>query len=149
MRRAFFILCSILSAATVHAQVEVSKPWARATIDGQTTAGVYMSLRAREELKLVKVSSPLAQSAELHSTVKDGNTARMRAVPDFLLKNDEPFVLKPGGYHMMLIGLKHALKTGEVVPLTLTFARADGTLLSQELKADVLEKHVILKEVLH
>ena len=30
-------------------------------------------------------------------------------------------VLKPGGLHVMLIGLKQDLKVGQIVPVTLTF----------------------------
>ena len=33
-------------------------------------------------------------------------------------------VLKPGSYHVMLIGLKKPLTAGETFPLTLTFAKA-------------------------
>jgi periplasmic copper chaperone A len=36
-------------------------------------------------------------------------------------------VLKPGSYHVMLIGLKKALTAGEKFPLTLTFEKA-GTI---------------------
>ena len=32
--------------------------------------------------------------------------------------------LKPGGYHLMLIGLKQALGPGQTVTLTLVFERA-------------------------
>jgi len=33
-------------------------------------------------------------------------------------------MLKPGGLHVMLIGLKQPLKVGESFPLTLTFEKA-------------------------
>ena len=32
--------------------------------------------------------------------------------------------LKPGGYHIMLMGLKQQLKDGETFPVTLTFEKA-------------------------
>jgi periplasmic copper chaperone A len=33
-------------------------------------------------------------------------------------------VLKPGSYHVMMIGLKKPLTVGEKIPLTLTFEKA-------------------------
>ena len=46
-----------------------------------------------------------------------------------------PVVFKPGGIHMMLLGLNRQLKEGETVPLILTFEKAEAI----ELDAQVLE----------
>lgn len=42
--------------------------------------------------------------------------------------------LRPGGKHLMLLGLKRPLKEGEKIPLTLQFA--DGTRLALELSVE-------------
>jgi hypothetical protein len=36
----------------------------------------------------------------------------------------KPVALRPGGYHIMLVGLAHALKEGDRFPITLRFAKA-------------------------
>src|SRR3546814_11454455 len=54
----------------------------------------------------------------------DGNAMRMRPVDGVPLPAGGMAELQPGGYHVMLIGLKHALKQGEHFPLTLTFEKA-------------------------
>jgi copper(I)-binding protein len=36
----------------------------------------------------------------------------------------KPVVLAPGGYHIMLMGLKQPLKQGDAFPITLNFANA-------------------------
>jgi copper(I)-binding protein len=45
--------------------------------------------------------------------------------------------LRPGGYHIMLMGLNGALKEGDTVPLTLRFENADGKTETQEVRATV------------
>jgi periplasmic copper chaperone A len=45
--------------------------------------------------------------------------------------------LKPGGYHVMLMGLVAPLKEGETVPVTLTFKAKDGKTQTVEVKAPV------------
>ena len=36
----------------------------------------------------------------------------------------KPLVLKPGGYHVMLMGLRRSLKEGDEFPVTIRFAQA-------------------------
>ena len=50
---------------------------------------------------------------------------KMRAAADGVeLASHTTVAFKPGGYHIMLLDLKHALREGEHIPLTLTFAKA-------------------------
>src|SRR3546814_5318814 len=74
--------------------------------------------------KLIKAASPVAEHVEIHEHVMDGNAMRMRPVDGVPLPAGGMAELQPGGYHVMLIGLKHALKQGEHFPLTLTFEKA-------------------------
>jgi periplasmic copper chaperone A len=48
----------------------------------------------------------------------------MRAVDGLAITPDRPVTLSPGGYHLMLMQLRHPLYTGCKIPLTLTFAKA-------------------------
>ena len=48
----------------------------------------------------------------------------MRAVPELPVAPGEPVTLAPGGYHIMLVGLKQALKEGDSFPVTLRFEHA-------------------------
>jgi copper(I)-binding protein len=42
--------------------------------------------------------------------------------------------LKPGGYHIMLMGLSAPLKEGDSFPLSLTFAHAGSTTVTVKVK---------------
>jgi periplasmic copper chaperone A len=116
------------AAATAHAQapgVEVQKAWARATPGGARTGAVYMTLTAKGGSdRLVGVASPVAGEAQLHEMSMEGGVMRMRPLPAIELKAGVATVLKPGGMHVMLIGLKHPLARGDSFPLTLRFEKA-------------------------
>jgi periplasmic copper chaperone A len=48
----------------------------------------------------------------------------MRPVEELVVTLGEPTVLKPGGPHIMLMGLKRPLTRGDSFPMTITFAKA-------------------------
>jgi copper(I)-binding protein len=107
--------------------VDVAQPWARATVPGQSATGVFARLTAREATRLTGGSSPVASVVEIHEMKMDGNVMRMRALEAGLaLPAGRAVDLKPGGYHVMVMGLKQALPEGATLPLTLTFTDAQG-----------------------
>jgi copper(I)-binding protein len=70
---------------------------------------------------LVSASTDVAQKTELHETTRDGGVMKMRPVKEIPVPAGGKTELKPGGYHIMLMGLKHDLKPGEKVAVTLKF----------------------------
>jgi copper(I)-binding protein len=108
------------------AQVSVSEPWIRATVPAAKVAGAFMQLKSAKPVKLVEVKSPVAGRVELHQMAMEGQTMRMRAVESIELPAGQPVNLASGGYHVMLFDLKHQLKEGEQVPLTLVVQDAAG-----------------------
>lgn len=105
--------------------VEVSEAWARATTSSARVGGVFLKIRATGAGdRVVSASTPLAEKVELHETIRDGNVMRMREVPALMVPAGQTVELKPGSYHIMLIGLKQPLNRGESFPLTITFEKA-------------------------
>lgn len=106
--------------------IAVEAPFARATASTARTGAAYMTLvnRGTETDRLVGASTPNADKVELHMVEREGDVMRMRQVAAIDLPAGQRVALAPGGYHVMLLGLKGPLKQGETVPLTLTFARA-------------------------
>lgn len=125
-----------LCSGTAFAQVDVSNAWARGTVPAQTATGVFMTLHAHETAKLVGVSTPAAATAEVHEMKMDGNVMRMRAVGALDLPRMQDVELKPGGYHVMLMGLKAPLKKGDTVPLTLRIEQG-GKVIEEKVDAEV------------
>ncbi|MGO4331326.1 copper chaperone PCu(A)C [Cupriavidus sp. 2TAF22] len=129
-------LLAALCSGAAFAQVDVSNAWARGTVPAQTATGVFMTLHAHEPAKLVGVSTPAAATAEVHEMKMDGNVMRMRAVGALDLPRMQDVELKPGGYHVMLMGLKAPLKKGDTVPLTLKIEQG-GKVIEQKVDAEV------------
>ncbi len=87
--------------------------------------------------RLVSATSPVSERVELHTMTMDGDVMRMRELEDGIaLPAGETVELKPGGLHVMFIGLSAPFVTGETVPVTLTFESGD----TQELIMPVMER---------
>lgn len=116
------LLLLLLCAATAQAgDLQVKDAWVRATVPAQKATGAFMQLKSKTGLTLTGASSPLAESVELHEMSMDGGTMRMRPLPRLDLPAGQSVELKPGSYHLMLLGLKHPLAADGSVPLTLRF----------------------------
>lgn len=107
--------------------IVIEQPWSRAT--PVKVGGAYMTLRNNGEIadRLIKITSPIAEKAEIHETKIENGMAMMRPVAGIELKRRAAVQLKPGGLHVMLMGLQRPLKEGERIKLSLTFERA-GTI---------------------
>ena len=118
--------------------ITVKDAWVRTSVPGQMATGAFMKITARENSKLVALSSPVAGVVEVHEMKMDGGIMKMRAVEGGLdLPAGKTVELKPGGYHAMLMDLKAALPKDSMVPLTLVFKDARGAEYKVELKLPV------------
>ncbi len=106
--------------------VVVEEAWVRPSVGGQQGAGGYMKLTARDSLRLVGASSPVAGVAEVHEMKMNGEVMTMRAVKTLDLPAGKTVVLAPGGLHLMLMDLKQPLLAGSSVPLTLLLQDSRG-----------------------
>lgn len=120
------VLALAASAAFAQSTVRVEQPWARATVPGQPAGGGYLKLTNAGAAadRLLSVSADVSSSVELHSMTMDGDVMRMRQVDGIDVPAGGSVELKPGGLHVMFIGLKAPLKAGASFPVTLKFAKA-------------------------
>jgi copper(I)-binding protein len=113
-----------LAATAAEAPPKVIEPWARAALQGRTSAAYMTIENATDTLdRLVAASSPVARVVELHTHMMEGGVMRMRPVTAIEVNPGEPAVLRPGGLHVMLIDLTRPLRAGETIPLNLRFER--------------------------
>jgi len=134
---AIAFLIGPLAPALAADAVSVSRPWVRATVAGQSVAGAYMDIAAKDTATLVGVASPVAAKAELHTMTMDGGVMKMRPLAKLDLPAGKTVNLKPGGYHVMLIDIRRPLKAGERVPLTLTVQDSRGATSTFKVDAEV------------
>ena len=68
------------------------------------------------------MSTSFASVAELHEHINDNGVMRMREVGGGLAINPGwPMIMKPGGYHIMLMGFGERLMAGKLIDLKLEF----------------------------
>lgn len=132
MRLAVPILWALLAATPYAAadgrvsEIEIERPWARATPTAARNGVAYMTIhnRGSEADQLVSVETPVAKSASVHETVRHDGMMTMRPVARLTIGPGRSAVLEPGGLHIMLMGLRAPLEKGQTFPLTLQFERA-------------------------
>ena len=125
MRCVFFFL-SLFFSFSVQAQIQIEKPWLRATAPGAKVAGGYMVIRNTGAAvdRLISASSPAAAKVELHVHINDNGVMKMREVPGYDVPANGTFELKPGGAHLMFMDIRRPFKEGEKLPVKLKFEKA-------------------------
>ena len=116
--------------------VAVSGAWIRATASGQDSAAVSMHVTSQRDARFIAASSPVSASAEIHTMTHENGMMRMRQIEALTLPAKKDIAIGDGD-HIMLIGLKHPLKAGDSVPLTLTVEFADKSKEKVTVKAEV------------
>lgn len=134
--RSAFVFAALLTALAAQAQTTAKDAWVRATVAQQGATGAFLTLTSAQGGELVGVASPVAANVEVHEMKMEGNVMKMAAVDKLLLPAGKAVELKPGGYHVMLMGLKQAIKAGETVPLTVTIKGADGKTETLQVQAE-------------
>ena len=145
MRRAWVVSMVVLAALALAAcggaggttgGITVSDAWARTSPMMERAGAAYMVLQngGAAEDKLLSVEGDVAQAIELHETKEMNGMMQMSPVPNIPVPANGKAELKPGGLHVMLIGLNRELKAGDKVQLTLNFEEAGKVPVTAEVK---------------
>ena len=130
-------LLALTASAWAQTTVKVEDAWVRGTVASQKATGAFMRLTPIVDARLVSATSPVAEVVEIHEMAMENDIMKMRQIPGLALPAGKATELKPGGFHIMLMGLKGQVKGGDTVPLTLTFEGADKKTFTQEVSAPV------------
>jgi copper(I)-binding protein len=124
--------------ASKTSSIAVEQPWARATPAGAQTGGIYMTLANKSNTadRLTGASSDVAAKVQIHEMAVANGVMQMRQLVNGLaIPAGGSVTLKPGRYHVMLIGLKKPLTAGETLLLTLSFEKAGNISVTVPVKA--------------
>ncbi|MBD9525803.1 copper chaperone PCu(A)C [Paracoccus sp. PAR01] len=111
----------------------ITQGYSRATPPGAPVGGGFLTVAngGAEADRLVAATSPAAKKVEIHEMAMEGDVMKMRQLPEGVeIPAGTSVELKPGGLHLMLMGLEHPLVEGDSLPLTLTFEKAGKVDLS-------------------
>lgn len=123
---ALFLAAVSSAFAQAAPSIDVTHAWARATAAAGENGAVYMMIsnHGTADDRLMGASTTVAAKTELHITLNENGVMKMRPIADVAVKAGGSAEFKPGGMHVMLLGLKQPLKAGDSFPLTLSFEKA-------------------------
>jgi hypothetical protein len=130
----FTAACGADNAAkgTAAAEVKVENAYIRAVPPGQPNSAAFLTLvnSSAKAHSVKSATSPVAATVELHTHTNNNGVMEMRQVPQIDIPANGKTELKPGGLHIMLIGLKQPLKAGEKANVSLQFEDGSNTTVS-------------------
>lgn len=140
------LIRTLMAAATVAALTATAAPademhigdltvtgaWTRATAPSMRNGGAFLTIRnaGSADDRLVGASTPAAARTELHTHRMEAGVMKMRPVEGGIpVPAGGTAELRPGGYHVMMMGLQAPLAEGSAIALTLTFEKAGSVTL--------------------
>jgi copper(I)-binding protein len=117
----------VLAASTAFAaDLEISGAFMRASPKVANAGAGFLTIKnnGAQNDRLIAAEAGISKIVELHTHEKDGDIMRMRRLEFIAVPAGETADLKPGGDHVMFIGLHKPLAEGETVPVTLVFEKA-------------------------
>lgn len=110
-----------------HAKVMAKDAWARSRTPTAKVGGAFMTLHnmGKEDDRLIDARSPISSRTEVHTTKMTDGVMKMIHLKDGIEVNaGETVMMKPGGYHVMFMGLKEPMSEGKTFPVTLVFEKS-------------------------
>ena len=102
------------------------------------------------DAELIQVTSPAANSVEIHETKIDGEgMMQMIHHKSLTIKAGQSVVFEPGGYHLMLVGLTEALPQGGKTGVELTFKKAGKMSLAVPITGMMVNGHKMPMDGMH
>jgi hypothetical protein len=122
-----FVLTMIVLADVAAADLRVEQAWARSNPPVVPNSAAYMVIHnsGAQQERLLGVSGTVAKRIELHESYMENGVMKMRHQDQGLvIPGAASLTLKPGGLHVMLMGLHEPLQLGQSFTLTLQFEHA-------------------------
>lgn len=125
-------LALLLSVVAGFAQAEsllsVKAGWVRWVPPVSHNSAAYFTIENKGEkpVDLLAIDSAVAANVELHTVEKDGDVMAMKKLDKVTIPAGESVEFKPGGNHVMLIGLKQPLQKTQSVDMTLKFSNSES-----------------------
>lgn len=116
------------------AQIKTNDCWVKEPVAGSSNAAIFMTFTntGDEDILLTSVHSPAAKMAHFHTIKQKDGIVSMEPVHHIAVPAKSKTELKMGGLHVMLMGLKETLYSGDWVDVE--FELSDGTRITREVE---------------
>ncbi|MBH68759.1 MAG: hypothetical protein CMM58_10440 [Rhodospirillaceae bacterium] len=105
---------SIILTHQCYQNLSVTNAYSRASIGNSSNGVVFANIenKSGNSINLLGIQTDIAHKASLHTHVNDHGIMKMRPIDNIFIPAGKTLELKPGGYHIMLMGLKEPLAEG-------------------------------------
>lgn len=135
MKRLILTAALFLAAApALAAPITVEKAWVRPAAKGLPTSAAYFIVRNSGPADSLQAVSTPAGRASLHMSMAHDGMMMMHAMTAVPVPAKGAMTFAPGGYHVMIEGLKAPLVAGQKTPLTLSFTNAGRVTVQAEVR---------------
>jgi hypothetical protein len=102
--------------------MQIEGAWARPAQAGANSAVYFVLTNLTEDDQLISAASPVASQAQIHATtIDEDGIASMQQQEQVEVPVGAVITFRPGGLHIMLLGLSMDLIEGDSIQVTLTF----------------------------
>lgn len=126
MGKIFTVLLVIVGFVYAKPEIVIEDPWVRAVPPTAKNTALFMVIKnvGGDPDALIGVKTDISKMVSIHKTVNQNGVMKMVHVDKLSVPAGGSVVLKPGGYHIMVMGLKKDIKAGENVKFTLIFEKS-------------------------
>lgn len=124
----------LFTSSTLADDIVVTDAWARPTANAKSPGGAFLTITNHTDNTVIvtHISSDIANMAHIHNTVKVEGMMSMEMLDELEIKAGESATFKPGGMHIMLMGLSQKLTKGDHFTLTISFDKAGDIVVPVE-----------------
>jgi copper(I)-binding protein len=117
------LFCFLISEPAFSSSLMIEGAFARASSGHGKNSAAYLSIHnhSPNDDYLIEAKTNVAAMTSIHNHINDKGIMKMRAVQQIAIPANDTIKLQPGGFHIMLMGLKKPLLEGDKFDLTLVF----------------------------
>ena len=121
------------TAFALQAEVLLVDPYAKATPPNAKNSAAFMKIenKSSNDIELLSASSNISKVTELHTHIEENGMKKMIQIPSIKIPANSSVELKPGGLHIMFLGIQNQINENSNVDLNLTFSNGKTYELNQ------------------
>lgn len=119
----YFSLAAI-TMLTLQAEVLLVDPYAKATPPNAKNSAAFMKIQntSNSDVELISANSNISKVTELHTHIEENGMKKMIQIPSIKIPANSSVELKPGGLHIMFLGIQNQINENSNIDLNLTFS---------------------------
>lgn len=128
----YFSLVAITMLA-LQAEVLLVDPYAKATPPNAKNSAAFMKIenKSNSDIELLAASSNISKVTEIHTHLEENGMKKMIQIPSIKIPANSSVELKPGGLHIMFLGIQNQINENSNIDLNLTFSNGKTYKLNQ------------------